>query len=239
MTGNRQLDWEGCVNARDLGGLHTRDGRLTCWGSVVRGDDPARLTAKGWSALYAHGIRTIISLHTHGQVEVVRDAAPRPADLTSLEVEIEDLTDAEFVQKWVLTDLWCTPIYYRDALERWPERHAAAIAAIARARPGGVLFHCRRGNDRTGIIALLLLALAGVTPDEIADDYELSPDPDREELLRREDTSTREVILATLAWLNADAYLRAAGLSQADLAALRARLVELPGDTETEHKHGN
>jgi hypothetical protein len=47
-------------------------------------------------------------------------------------------------------------------------------------------FHCIRGHDRTGIIALLLLALVGVTPDEIIADYELSPDPERDELLARE-----------------------------------------------------
>jgi protein tyrosine/serine phosphatase len=48
------------------------------------------------------------------------------------------------------------------------------------------VFHCIRGHDRTGIIALLLLALVVVTPDEIIADYELSPDPERDELLVRE-----------------------------------------------------
>ena len=61
-----------------------------------------------------------------------------------------------------MNDLWCTPLYYRDALKRWPERHAAAISAIARAQPGGVLIHCKRGVDRTGIMTLLLLAAVGV-----------------------------------------------------------------------------
>jgi protein-tyrosine phosphatase len=30
------LDWEGCYNVRDLGGLRTADGRETRWGAVVR-----------------------------------------------------------------------------------------------------------------------------------------------------------------------------------------------------------
>jgi hypothetical protein len=127
--------------------------------------------------------------------------------------------------------LWCTPLYYHDALSRWPERHAAAIAAVARARPGGVLVHCGRGHDRTGIITLLLLALAGVAPDDIAADYELSPDPQRDELLARRHTTTRAVILATLDSFDADAYLRAAGLGDDDLAAIRARLVGLAMDS--------
>ena len=226
MVRNRQLNWDGCTNVRDLGGLRTRDGRMTRWGALVRSDDPAKLTAAGWAELYAHGIRSIISLRTDGLTEELPDTAPRPPDLTTVRVAIEDFADAEFVEQWVDSELWCTPAYYRDALRRWPERHVGAIAAIARARPGGVLFHCGRGNDRTGIIALLLLALVGVAPEDIATDYEMSPDPRREELLKGAHTSTREVILDTVSHLDAEDYLRTGGLSQSDLEAIRARFLE-------------
>ncbi len=225
MTPDRHLTWDGCINVRDLGGLRTADGRATRWGAIVRSDNPCKLSAAGWSALHAHGIRTIIALRTDGVPEDHPNAAPRPPDLTTIQVPIEDLADAEFTQRWVDSGLWCTPLYYRDALSRWPERHAAAIAAVARARLGGVLVHCGRGHDRTGIITLLLLALAGVAPDDIAADYELSPDPQRDELLAHRHTTTRAVILATLNSFDAGAYLRAAGLNDEDLAAVRARLV--------------
>ena len=221
----RVLAWEGCTNVRDLGGLRTCDGHMTRWGAVVRSDTPARLTEAGWSALYAYGIRTIISLRTHGMVEDELNITPPHPDLVTVQVAIEDITDKEFVQQWVTTNFWGTPLYYKDALRRWPERHAAAISAIAQARPGGVLFHCIRGHDRTGIIALLLLALVGVTPDEIIADYELSPDPERDELLAREHSSVRDAILGTLAGFNVDSYLSMGGVSQADLAAVRKRLL--------------
>ena len=221
----RILVWDGCTNVRDLGGLSTCDGRMTRWGAVVRSDTPARLTAAGWSALYAYGIRTIISLRTLGLAEDELNITPPFSDLVTVQVAIEDTTDTDFVQQWVNTDLWCTPLYYRDALLRWPERHAAAISAIARARPGGVLFHCIRGNDRTGIMALLLLALVGVTPDDIIADYEISLDPERDELLAREHSSVREALLGALAGLDIDSYLGRGGISQDDLAAVRKRLL--------------
>jgi protein-tyrosine phosphatase len=221
----RVLVWEGCTNVRDLGGLGTCDGRTTRWGAVVRSDSPAKLTATGWSALYAYGIRTIISLRTYGVTEDDLNIPLRHPDLVTVQVAIEDITDTEFVRQWVTTNLWGTPLYYKDALWRWPERHAAAISAIARASPGGVLFHCTRGNDRTGIIALLLLALVGVTLDEIVADYELSPDPQRDELLEREHASVREAILNALAGLNIGSYLGMGGASQDDLAAVRRRLL--------------
>jgi protein tyrosine/serine phosphatase len=221
----RVLAWDGCTNVRDLGGLRTKDGRLTRWRAVVRSDHPARLTTEGWSALHAYGIRTIISLRTHGMEEDELDVTPPYPDIKTLKVAIEDITDTEFVQKWASSGLWCTPLYYRDALQRWPERHAAAITAIAQARPGGVLVHCRRGNDRTGIITLLLLTLAGIAEDEIIADYELSPDPERDEILAREHSSIRDVIHSALTGLNIDHYLLTGGASQGDLAALRERLL--------------
>ena len=221
----RILAWQGCENVRDLGGLKTCEGRLTLWGSLVRSDTPGRLTAVGWSALYAYGIRTIITLRTHGMVEQKLDFSCPYYDLAVVQLAIEDVTDLEFRQKWASSDLWSTPLYYQDALQRWPQRHAAVISAVARARPGGVLFHCIRGNDRTGIIALLLLALASVAADEILADYELSPDPERDELLAREHTSVHEVILAALADLDIEPYLLSGGASREDLAAVRERLV--------------
>jgi hypothetical protein len=220
----RILNWEGCNNVRDLGGLNTANGRPTRWGAVVRSDTPRRLTPAGWSALYSYGIRTILTLGTHGLTEdELNFTSPHP-DIETVRVEIEDVTDKEFVQQWANTGLWSTPLYYQDALRRWPDRHAAALSAIARARPGGVLFHCIRGHDRTGIMALLLLTLAGVTREEIIADYSLSRDPERDAILAREQSSIPAALHNALAGLELDAYLMAGGATPADLAAIRQRL---------------
>jgi hypothetical protein len=221
----RILVWDGCTNVRDLGGLRTNDGCMTRMRAVVRSDTPARLTATGWSALYAYGIRTIISLSTDGITEEELNITPPHPDILMVQVPIEDLTDTEFAQKWANSNLWGTPLYYKDALRRWPERHAAAISAIAQAGPGGVLFHCVRGHDRTGIIALLTLSLVGVTLDDIIADYDLSPDPQRDKLLEDENSSVRDAMLNALDGLNIDSYLRMGGVSQVDLDAVRKRLL--------------
>jgi protein-tyrosine phosphatase len=221
----RVLAWDGCSNVRDLGGLRACDGHMTRWKEIIRSDSPARLTEAGWSALYAYGIRTIITLRTVGMAEDELNFMSRYSNIAAVQAAIEDITDKEFVQQRVASNLWGTPLYYQDALRRWPERHAAVISAIGRAGPGGVLFHCIRGVDRTGIIALLLLALAGVTPEDIIADYALSPDPYREELLAKEHSSVREAILSALAGLDIDSYLNMGGVSQEDLAAVRKRLL--------------
>jgi hypothetical protein len=48
---------------------------------------------------------------------------------------------------------------------------AKVIAAVSDATPGGVVIHCHAGKERTGIVAALLLALAGVPDAIVADDW--------------------------------------------------------------------
>ena len=222
---NRILAWDGCKNVRDLGGLRMPDGRETRWRSIVRSDTPTRLTAAGWAALHDYGIRTIITLRTHGLTEDELNVISPYADVAIHQVAIEDITDADFVQQWVDNGLWSTPVYYQDALQRWPERHAAVVSAIARAQPGGILFHCIRGHDRTGIISLVLLALTGVAVDDIVADYALSLDPDRDKILAQRNSSVPEVIRATLNSLDIEEYLGMGGVNRDEMAAVRRRLL--------------
>ena len=227
----------GLLEHPDLGGLLAADGRPLRRGAVVRGDSANRLTATGWSALWAHGVRTIVDLRDVGERTV--DAAPRSADLTTVELPLEDRTDTAFWERW--RPLSGTSLYYRAFLERWPKRFAGVFAAIAEAGPGGVLVHCAAGRDRTGLVTLLLLALVGVEPHEIAADYVLSAERLRvrwvlegrddedlaaQALLSKANASARSAILATLDRLDAAAYLRAGGLRADQGAAIRARLLE-------------
>ncbi|MEJ2487631.1 MAG: tyrosine-protein phosphatase [Anaerolineales bacterium] len=225
MKQNRILQWDGCINVRDMGDLKTGDGRRVKWGALVRSDDPANLTTQGWEALYAHGIRTIISLRTDGVDEEELVLPVNLDDLRSIAMAIEDLSDKEFLEKWAKTDLWSTPLYYQDAIARWPERHAAVFQAIAGAQEGGVLYHCARGVDRTGIISLMLLSLLRVSHEEIASDYLLSTDPARDKLLHERGTTAREVILDTLKQLDIEGYLMGADVSQEELDKLRDRVL--------------
>jgi protein-tyrosine phosphatase len=237
-TAGRHLDWDGCFNVRDLGGLTASDGRETRWGAVVRADSLEQLTPAGWAALSEHGVRTVIDLRN--DAERGPDGAPRPSGVTTIHVPLDGTDDREFWDVWDSGPQFGTPLYYRPHLDRFPERSVAAIAAIARAEPGGVVFHCAGGRDRAGQIAMLVLAVVGVAPEDIAADYALSAERLRaryaargnedegtllDAFLAGQGTSAREVILGILAGLDAEAHVRAGGLADADLAALRARLL--------------
>jgi hypothetical protein len=233
---DRDLVWDGCLNARDLGGLPTIDGATTRRGAVVRSDNPAFLTDAGWAALRTHGVRTILNLRTDGTTDPEVDETRRPADVTFRRVAVEDLTMPGFVERCVDTGLWCTPVHIGLMLEHWPERCAAAVTAVAEAPPGGVLIACTRGCDRTGLVAFLLLGLAGVAAADIAADWERSVerlrprDPDQEAILTarlaQQGTTVRDAIEDALGAFDLAQRLVDHGLSFADLDAVRRRLVE-------------
>jgi protein-tyrosine phosphatase len=91
---DRILNWDGCNNVRDLGGLRTRSGSQTRWGAVVRSDNPCKLSRAGWASLYGHGIRTIIPLRTDGQPEDEPDIVPRPTDIVTANFSVSAFNKA-------------------------------------------------------------------------------------------------------------------------------------------------
>lgn len=116
-----------------------------------------------------------------------------------------------------------------------PERSVAVLSALASAPKGGVLFHCMGGRDRTGLIALLLLAAIDAEPDAIVDDYldtvrlaglrastsnRNNAEPEIEALCETYGTTTEGAFRATLAGLDLAALLASPALSAADKAAL-------------------
>lgn len=242
MTADRDVHWDGFVNARDLGGLPLTGGGNTAFGGVVRSEHPGNLSEQGWDEMWDYGIRTIVSLETGNldHQDALRANPPvripgRFKQIRQVHAPIEDGLDTEFMAHWADSGLWGTPLYFSDALSRWPNLHAGALAAIAEA-PAGVLVHCGRGHDRTGIISLLLLALAGVTHEAIVADYLRSGDrlAGRDpggagrlgKRVHAEGTTVPAAIAKVLAALEIDDYLSAAGMSAGQLDALRRRLIQ-------------
>jgi hypothetical protein len=254
----RVVDWDGFVNARDLGGLRTRAGAVTRYGAYVRSGSLRQVTPAGWAAAYSAGLRTVVDLRNDDEIRpvpgvpptrragtsmlppVAADAADPPAGIERIEVALDGIGDVEFWQRLNADRLNGTPLYYRPFLDRMPQRVAAVVRTLARAPDGTVLFHCSAGRDRTGLVALLLLALVDVDPDHIADDYELSapsvaaflasagwPDPTEEiaAVVREHGHTTRSAVLSVLEELDVERYLLSAGVAPADIGAIRGRLL--------------
>jgi protein-tyrosine phosphatase len=166
---DRTIAVDGLVNARDLGGMKRKSGGDTPFGVFFRTDNVDKVTEAGWRQAYELGIRTVVDLRQPG--ERATDTHERPAWLRTVHVDLDGLENTEFWADYWDNGLVGTAMYYLPHLEAMPERTGAALAAIVSAPPGGVLFHCMGGRDRTGMIAMLLLKAADVTDDAIVDDY--------------------------------------------------------------------
>jgi protein-tyrosine phosphatase len=190
------------VNARDLGGLPTVDGGVTRRGALIRSEAVDRLTPAGWRALREHGVRTIIDLREDDERSAPDDGAARRDGVYTIHIPLDRIADdPEFWEDWMHGPQFGTPLYYAPFLERFPERIEQVLDAIERARPGGVLFHCVGGRDRTGLVAVAALGAVGVAPEAIADDYTRGAerahthDPVMEQYLAERGTSARELAM--------------------------------------------
>ncbi|GAA5181209.1 hypothetical protein GCM10023322_15290 [Rugosimonospora acidiphila] len=213
------LAWPGLRNARDLGGLSTVDCGRVRHGAVVRADSPHALTTDGIVALRAYGITRIIDLRS------ADEARMRPNVLADDPMyRLIPFTDPDDDPADELSDLAGIDELYRCRIAGDARRVVTAVAAVADAPSGAVLVHCQAGQDRTGMLVALLLRVAGVTDDVIAEDYAYSSvcwDSPGE--------CEPAAILSMLAliddrWGGAEGYLLAHGLSPGQLSALRTRL---------------
>ncbi len=243
---DRHLAWDGCVNVRDLGGLLTGTGSHTRHRAVVRADNIRRLSAAGWQRAVGYGVRRVVDLRfpgeepgepdLHESVDVV--GVPLLGELNPtagqpLDVALRDAVDVGEV----------FGVDYVRSLQEHRRRFAAAVIAVAESGQGTVVVHCFAGKDRTGLVSALLLSIAGVTDEEIVSDYVLSEpnmeqlmgawiaDADDEDLRRlrsRLGQAPAAAMATVLGWLRheggVEAYLRDAGVDEAHVRSLQARL---------------
>ena len=243
------LVWDGCVNVRDLGGLPTQDGRVTQLGRVVRADNLRLLSERGKQALLEHGVTRVVDLRF--PEELADDpAGDLPVDVVHVSLLGDSRTREWQDEQNAAIDAAETAEAYLVAsygafLDRYRDRFAAAVQAIADAPEGAVVVHCMGGKDRTGLIAALVLRLAGVDADVVAADYALTEAalaptardwidaaPDEAErrrrvLLQPAPPSAMRAVLAHLdeRYGSVREYLRDAGVTDDALERVRERLL--------------
>lgn len=237
-----RLDWEGSLNARDLGGYPTRDGHSTAWGAVVRSDTPSELSERGRQALIDSGVRSIIDLRLPAEVRSHPNpfAETGPHGIQYTHISFFDPVAQRPARPETLTE------EYIQMMEVYRPAIAAIMTAIAESPDGAVLVHCMGGKDRTGLISALLLDLAGVPRETVANDYALTSEylrpldetylekgpgvrADREAELAR-NIPKAEVMLGVLDHLEeqyggVEEYLLHSGVAAKNIDKLRRRLV--------------
>jgi protein-tyrosine phosphatase len=238
---SRRLDWPDCRNTRDLGGLPLAGG-LTRAGMLIRSDNLRSLTAQGQEAMVAYGVTDVIDLRSEGEVAsspspfAVTEPFAGPAPTYAHLPLIDDATMRKLAEASGMFDR------YLLMLEHRPDAFREVFTALARTE-GAAVFHCFAGKDRTGMVAAMSLALAGVDVESIAADYAetdaqmatryqewLAAAPaEHLEEMRQDLSCPPERIVGVLdhldqRWGGVEGYLQAAGMTAADLSTLRSKL---------------
>ena len=198
-----------------------------------------------------YGITTVIDLRSESEVK----GAPGPPfsefQSTSALSPLDGAPDGPVFLHLPLIDDATAPVLnqaptmperYALMLDRRQEALAAIFDGIASA-DGPVLFHCFAGKDRTGLVAAVLLSVAGVDPHAIGADYAetdiqlasryeewlAKAAPERLPTMRDELRCPPEWILSTLdhlerKWGGVEAYLEAGGVSADTITRLQSKL---------------
>lgn len=245
-----RLEWDGCVNVRDLGGLPTEDGGSLREGVLIRADSLVELSPRGWEAVGAAGVANVVDLRDH---DAIPSAPPEELGIEITRVELYpdnalptgQLAGEDFVAAEDLAAFFGQR--YVNTLERRAPQVAAAVHAAAAAE-GSLVVHCQAGKDRTGVVVALVLRLAGVPIETIVADYVLSETEGRVALERWVDAAPDEEqrahrdrrvgapagamrrMLEELEdrYGGARAYLLGAGVPEKDLDHLTEKLKALP-----------
>lgn len=232
-TRNREVRFDRWWNVRDLGGLPTVDGVETRRGSVFRGASPHYATQADIDRALSLGLRSFVDL--------------RRESLVDWRAETEGVVTVPVNLLGSITGprLGSMPDVIAAVVDRGRIEVADAVRAVSDlAERGPVMFHCHTGKDRTGILAIVLLSLAGVLEEEIVGDYLASnpgflemratvtqvPGPEfmaaAPEVLRS--PGVREVAVRTMEVLETSggpiAYLESAGLAPGEITRAAALL---------------
>ena len=171
------IELDGAVNARDLGGLPTVDGRTTRSGVLLRSDNLQDLSGTDVDRLRQAGLGTVLDLRTSAEVEMTGPGPLRATDVPHVHLDlIPHGFDgrAELVERTIPHEdagEHAMDHFYLDYVRHAPDGVAQALRTIADPRSGGVLVHCAAGKDRTGVVCALALSLVGVKRDAVVADY--------------------------------------------------------------------
>jgi protein-tyrosine phosphatase len=221
---NRALPLTGVRNARDLGGLAGAHGPIPP-GRFVRTATLSHATEDDKQALLRRGVTLDIDLRTELEIEQSRDPLADDPRFHYEHISLLGTGLLEWLRHARLDEA------YTEVLAHHQGQLREVFHSLAAHQDGAVLFHCAAGKDRTGIVAAILLSLAGVDHEAIVHDYAISSHYLRESTTEQDGATssppgTMARFLDTLdrQYGGARAYLVKIGLSETEVDALSHRL---------------
>lgn len=154
------------MNARDLGGYSTLDGKTIPMGRFIRSDAPHYLTQEGRDIFHALGITTVLDFRTPDIASKFTSTFKDDARFSYWNFPIMEGSNAYSKSEAESPQTYMNMLTHLDTLKD-------IMLGFIHA-PGGVFYNCSAGKDRTGVVTFLLLDLIGVNRQTILEDYAIS-----------------------------------------------------------------
>lgn len=240
--GRHKVEWpmlDVGYNVRELGGYPTPRG-ATLTHRFLRSGDTDDLSERDLLYLRNYGVRRVVDLRSKSERAIAPDDLANQDWVTYRNVPLYDFDlhdpslDIDAGNDNFLASSYLQILANRPAVRE-------VFSFFAEAAPSEcVLYHCAVGMDRTGVTSMLLLGLAGVDRGRIIADYVYSygepgevneavfnhhvPVGARNDLAGAIQTMATVYDRLTSAYGSVHGYLTACGLTQRQLAAVRAHL---------------
>ncbi|MCL2033535.1 MAG: tyrosine-protein phosphatase [Oscillospiraceae bacterium] len=168
----RLYDISGIPNMRDLGGYATKDGRCVVMGRFIRSTALNDIGSDAVLKLKELGIDCVIDLRSKLERKRAPDIIENHDGIHFVHVPMLDNIQSNFVNGNFSGDFPASMTeMYIGLLDNYSDLFKTIFEVFADKRFSHYLFHCTAGKDRTGVTAMLLLGLAGVPAEIIAEDY--------------------------------------------------------------------
>lgn len=232
MEPRKRIIFKNIINCRDLGGYVTEYG-VTKFNRFIRCGIVNEPDYREIEELKKLNIKTVIDLR--GDYETGNNPLNMDrladADLHNISLYEANVANADNGGKH-LSD---TYIFITDAFR---DNVRLVLETIADAKDGAVLYHCFFGKDRTGILTMLLLTIAGVDEDDIIADYQVTYTYLRRYIEEHEKTlwnknkiyfySQPETMLTLIKHLNkkygsVEKYILSTGISRENILKIRRK----------------
>ncbi|TLG74208.1 tyrosine-protein phosphatase [Culicoidibacter larvae] len=240
MAYKDRINLDGTHNARDIGGYPTADNKTTKLKRFVRTDGLHDLTDDDVKKLLEYGVSVDIDLRGTDEVARTSDRlqsvpAIKYVNINLLGHIMDVIASGNGDVPKSLGDM------YIATLKSGQEYFKQIFKLMLEDKNATVLFHCSAGKDRTGMVAAMLLMLAGVEEQTIIEDYAISArylSPIMDQFSVENDASLShflnsdaENIKMFIDAINKDyggieAYLKLCGLRDEEITNLRASFVE-------------
>lgn len=169
---SRPLPLEGSDNTRDLGGYPIEGGWKTASHRLIRSDSLAELTDDDIKKLREYGVGCCIDFRTPDMCQRCPSALENVGGIAYYNIPIDDHMvhgDQNAFDRYEdMGDL------YIEILEQNRQELRTALLLILQHSDQATIYHCTAGKDRTGVLSMLLLELAGVPEDVILADYQVT-----------------------------------------------------------------